>query len=116
MAKPSKPGPGRPAKPASERKGYVPVRFPLELLAEVDAMAAARLDKPERSGMIRELVAEAILIRRGASAGKSAAPVPIEARPHVAALMKRGKAPESKEEGVPPNRPAFVPRLKDKRK
>jgi len=42
----------------------VMIRFPPEMLAEIDAMLAERLDKPDRSGFIRELIAEAITARR----------------------------------------------------
>lgn len=59
-----KSGPGRPAKPASERQAQVAVRFPPALLAEVDALAASRLDAPDRSSIIRELVAEALSARK----------------------------------------------------
>lgn len=55
---------GRPRKAAAQRLGQVAVRFPAGLLAEVDAVAGARLDKPDRSSIIRELVAEAITARK----------------------------------------------------
>lgn len=57
-------GPGRPKKPLSAKLGQVAVRFPAELLAEVDALSAARLDRPDRSSVVRELVAEALLARK----------------------------------------------------
>ena len=59
-----KKGPGRPSKPAAERQMQVAVRFPPALLAEVDAIAASRLDEPDRSSIIRELVAEGIAARK----------------------------------------------------
>ena len=48
---------GRPSIPAEERLEIVQVRFPLPMIEEVDATCNARLDKPGRSAMIRELVA-----------------------------------------------------------
>lgn len=38
----------------------VMVRFPAEMLQQIDDIAADRLDRPERSGVIRELIAEAL--------------------------------------------------------
>ena len=57
-------GAGRPEKPASERQGQVAVRFPPPLLAAVDAERDIRIEAPDRSTMIRELVAEAIAARK----------------------------------------------------
>jgi metal-responsive CopG/Arc/MetJ family transcriptional regulator len=42
---------------ASERAGQVAVRFPPPLLEKVDEVRLARLDQPDRSTIIRELVA-----------------------------------------------------------
>ncbi|MDQ8700616.1 hypothetical protein [Hyphomicrobium sp. LHD-15] len=42
---------------AGERAGQVAVRFPPSLLDRVDALRAERLDEPDRSTFIRELVA-----------------------------------------------------------
>ncbi len=39
------------------------IRFPEPMLAAIDAMAAGRMDKPDRSTLIRELVAEALAAR-----------------------------------------------------
>ena len=50
-------GRGRPSKPADERLELVQARFPLAMIEEIDAACDARLDKPGRSAMIRELVA-----------------------------------------------------------
>jgi hypothetical protein len=50
-------GRGRPSKPADERLELVQARFPLQMIEEIDAACDARLDKPGRSAMIRELVA-----------------------------------------------------------
>ena len=61
MTKTPKPSPargrGRPSKPEIERLELVQARFPLPMLEEIDAACEARLDKPGRSAMIRELVA-----------------------------------------------------------
>lgn len=42
----------------------VPVRLPPALLEAIDALSASRLDAPDRSSVIRELLAEAITARR----------------------------------------------------
>ena len=42
----------------------VMIRFPQEMLEEIDAMLADRMDNPDRSGFIRELIAEAIQARK----------------------------------------------------
>ena len=39
------------------------LRFPDEMLEAIDAIAAGRLDRPDRSAVIRELVAEALMAR-----------------------------------------------------
>lgn len=49
--------PGRPAMKANERAGQVAVRFPPSLIERVDEVRLARLDQPDRSTIIRELVA-----------------------------------------------------------
>lgn len=41
----------------------VMVRFPQEMLDAIDAIIADRMDKPDRSSMIRELIAEALAAR-----------------------------------------------------
>lgn len=40
------------------------VRFPKPMLAAVDKIIAARLDQPDRSAIIRELIAEALAARQ----------------------------------------------------
>ena len=50
-------GRGRPSIPESERLELVQARFPLPMIEAIDALCEARLDKPGRSAMIRELVA-----------------------------------------------------------
>lgn len=53
-------GVGRPEKPARERQTNVPVRFPPAMIAAIDELRASRLDAPDRSSVIRELVAEGL--------------------------------------------------------
>lgn len=38
----------------------IAIRFPAEMLAALDQVAAARLDRPDRATVIRELLAEAL--------------------------------------------------------
>ena len=45
------------------------LRFPDEMLKAIDAVAAGRMDRPDRSAVVRELVAEA-LMARGRKAGR----------------------------------------------
>lgn len=45
----------------------VQVRFPSEMLARIDAIRDKRLDRPERSIVIRELIAEGLAVREKAS-------------------------------------------------
>jgi metal-responsive CopG/Arc/MetJ family transcriptional regulator len=63
IAKP-KPRPrGRPPGGDSAMQ-QIAIRLPKPLLAAVDALTAGRLDQPDRSAMIRELLAEAVAARR----------------------------------------------------
>jgi metal-responsive CopG/Arc/MetJ family transcriptional regulator len=55
---------GRPALQGSKVMTPVMIRFPSELLAGIDAQIAGRLDRPDRSGVIRELIAEALQARK----------------------------------------------------
>jgi len=48
---------GRPAKAPDSLQTNVPVRFPPVMIEAIDAERTARLDAPDRSAMIRELVA-----------------------------------------------------------
>jgi metal-responsive CopG/Arc/MetJ family transcriptional regulator len=41
----------------------IAIRLPKPMLAAIDEMIAGRLDQPERSAIIRELLAEAITAR-----------------------------------------------------
>jgi metal-responsive CopG/Arc/MetJ family transcriptional regulator len=45
-------------------KTPIAIRFPDTMLAEIDAIAAGRLDEPDRSSIVRELVAEALEARK----------------------------------------------------
>lgn len=62
---------GRPSKAAADRMGQVAVRFPPDMVAAIDALRAARLDAPDRSTVIRELVAEALAARGKGKGRKS---------------------------------------------
>lgn len=54
-------GPGRPSMGPTTQ---LAIRFPNEMIEAVDEITAGRLDRPDRASVIRELVAEAIEIRR----------------------------------------------------
>lgn len=41
----------------------IAIRFPKSMLAAVDAIITGRLDRPDRSSIIRELLAEALQAR-----------------------------------------------------
>lgn len=51
---------GRPPKNAAAMLSPVMVRFPREMIEAIDAIIDDRMDKPDRSSMIRELIAEAL--------------------------------------------------------
>jgi metal-responsive CopG/Arc/MetJ family transcriptional regulator len=53
---------GRP--PSDETMEQIAIRFPKPMLATIDAMLRGRLDRPDRSAIIRELLAEAIAARQ----------------------------------------------------
>jgi Arc/MetJ-type ribon-helix-helix transcriptional regulator len=42
----------------------ITLRFPDEMLEDIDAITASRMDHPDRSAVIRELVAEALVARK----------------------------------------------------
>ena len=42
----------------------VAVRMPVDMLAEIEALADARLDSPDRTAVIRQLIAEALEARK----------------------------------------------------
>jgi hypothetical protein len=64
MAKKSKRGPGRPPLDVKAMMRPIPVRFPEPMIAEIEAIMAARMDQPDKGAVIRELVAEAIEARK----------------------------------------------------
>lgn len=43
----------------------IAIRLPKPMLTVIDEMVAGRLDQPERSAIIRELIAEALAARAG---------------------------------------------------
>jgi metal-responsive CopG/Arc/MetJ family transcriptional regulator len=53
---------GRPFKGADAME-QIAIRFPRPMLLMVDQIIAGRLDRPDRSSVIRELVAEALQVR-----------------------------------------------------
>jgi len=59
-----------PADPRPRVNGTAPLgrplalRFPGPMLREIDGIATSRLDQPDRSTVIRELLAEALVARR----------------------------------------------------
>ena len=40
------------------------IRFPKPMLAAIDKMIVGRLDRPDRSAVIRELIAEALTVKK----------------------------------------------------
>lgn len=58
-----KPARGRPAKSGKPLLAPVMVRFPQAMIDAIDDVAASRLDQPDRSSVIRELIAEALEAR-----------------------------------------------------
>lgn len=49
---------------AAEPMKQIAIRFPEPMLAEIDALIAGRLDRPDRASIIRELIAEALQARK----------------------------------------------------
>ena len=43
----------------------IPVRLPLQMVEAIEALCAARMDKPTRAAVVRELLAEALARRAG---------------------------------------------------
>ena len=66
---------GRPPKDGSKAMRYSPlaVRLPEAMISQIDAIAADRLDQPDRSTVIRQLLAEALEARAGARKKKGGA-------------------------------------------
>jgi len=58
---------GRHPRPDRTLSKAIPVRLPSAMRAEIDGIREARLDQPEMSALIRELLAEALEARRRAS-------------------------------------------------
>ncbi len=54
---------GRPTKGDTALMSPIMIRFSQEMLAEIDGLIEARRDRPDRSGFIRELIAEALAAR-----------------------------------------------------
>lgn len=54
---------GRPPKGDKAMMTPIAVRFPAPMRAELEKIRGARLDQPELSAIIRELVAEALQVR-----------------------------------------------------
>lgn len=59
-----KPARGRPTKSGKPLLAPVMVRFPKAMIDAIDEVVATRLDQPDRSSVIRELIAEALDARR----------------------------------------------------
>jgi len=66
MSNAPKRSPGRPRLSSATRGPSLTIntRYPDEMVAAIDEIIAARMDKPDRSAVIRELVAEALEARR----------------------------------------------------
>lgn len=56
-------GAGRPPVHGRTMMTPIPVRFPTEMIEAIEAIQAQRMDRPEKSAIIRELVAEALAAR-----------------------------------------------------
>ncbi len=54
---------GRPPKGEAALLNPIMVRFPREMLDAIDAIVAERLDQPDRSSVVRELIADALARR-----------------------------------------------------
>lgn len=50
---------GRPPKPEGAMQ-QVAIRFPREMLDEIDKLVRGRLDRPDRAGIIRELIVKGL--------------------------------------------------------
>ena len=55
---------GRPLKGAENLMSPIMIRLPPAMVAEIQAISASRMDAPDRSSLIRELLAEAMAARR----------------------------------------------------
>lgn len=63
MTKTEKRGPGRPPKGTRAMK-QIAIRLPDDMLDQVDDIIAERFGLPDRTAVIRELVAEALAARK----------------------------------------------------
>ena len=63
MKEPKQKKRGRP-KAVEEPMRQVAIRFPEEMLAEIDNIIAGRMDRPDRSAIIRQAVAEWFAARK----------------------------------------------------
>lgn len=59
---------GRPKKPEGAMR-QVAIRFPEEMLEALDAIAAERLDRPDRASVVREIIAQALEARMAKGKG-----------------------------------------------
>jgi Arc/MetJ-type ribon-helix-helix transcriptional regulator len=55
---------GRPPVGRHTMGAPIALRFPEEMLEAIDAISASRMDRPDRSAVIRQLVAEALEARK----------------------------------------------------
>ena len=60
---------GRPPIGTEAMMSPMPVRFPKEMRERIEAIRAQRMDRPEASAVIRELIAEALDARAGKAKG-----------------------------------------------
>jgi hypothetical protein len=67
---PKKRGRGRPPKAKEAMLTPIPVRFPLAMVEAIEAIQAERMDQPDKSAIIRELVAEALQARARRKGGQ----------------------------------------------
>lgn len=61
---------GRPPKGDKAMMTPIAVRFPEPMRTEIERIQASRMDRPDLSAIIRELVAEALANRKNARARK----------------------------------------------
>jgi Arc/MetJ-type ribon-helix-helix transcriptional regulator len=59
----TRPKAGRPLK-GDTRMRQIAIRLPDEMLAAIDSLLVERMDRPDRTAVIRELLAEAIAARK----------------------------------------------------
>lgn len=67
---PKKTGMGRGRPPADEPMKQIALRLPAEMLSALDALVAERMDRPDRTAIIRELLAEGLAAREKGRAKK----------------------------------------------